>query len=120
MKKLRVTRINFCTYYDKRCIMKKKNNGFYYGGASLSEDFGEERERQVEKELGEKTERYRGMSEDELIDELFAQAAAARRRGELSDQKLAAFYDTVKGMLDGSQRRKLDVLMKALMSVNHD
>lgn len=97
--------------------MKKRNGGFYY--ANNSSDVGANADRSEvseEKVIKDKVEEYGGMSEDRLLDELFAEAAAARRRGELDDKKLKTFYDSVKGMLNAEQRRRLDVLMRALAS----
>lgn len=92
--------------------MKKRNGGFYHSydepPRSAENGAGDE------DALREKVDEYGKMSDGELLDELFAQAAAARRRGDLDDNKLKAFYDNVKGMLSGEQRRKLDVLMRAL------
>ena len=56
------------------------------------------------------------MSEDALLDELFAEASVARRRGELDDAKLDLFYNSVKSSLSPAQLKKLDVLMRALKS----
>lgn len=86
--------------------MKKKNGGFYK----------QETTEREQEELREKVGEYASMSSDELLDELFAQAAAARRRGDLDDKKLNEFYSSVYGMLDAAQRRKLDMLMQALRS----
>lgn len=86
--------------------MKKKNGGFY----------SRETTEREQEELREKVGEYASMSSDELLDELFAQAAAARRRGDLDDKKLNEFYNGVYGMLDAAQRRKLDMLMQALRS----
>lgn len=86
--------------------MKKKNGGFY-----MQETMEREQD-----ELREKVGEYASMSSEELLDELFAQAAAARRRGDLDDKKLNEFYSSVYGMLDAAQRRKLDMLMQALRS----
>lgn len=97
--------------------MKKRNGGFYY--ANNSSDIGLNAGRSdvsEEKIIKDKVDEYGGMSEDRLLDELFAEAAAARRRGELDDKKLKTFYDSVKGMLNAEQRRRLDVLMRALAS----
>lgn len=86
--------------------MKKKNGGFYK----------QETMKREQDELREKVGEYASMSSEELLDELFAQAAAARRRGDLDDKKLNEFYSSVYGMLDAAQRRKLDMLMQALRS----
>lgn len=86
--------------------MKKKNGGFYK----------QETMEREQDELREKVGEYASMSSEELLDELFAQAAAARRRGDLDDKKLNEFYSSVNGMLDTAQRRKLDMLMQALRS----
>ena len=86
--------------------MKKKNGGFYK----------QETMEREQDELREKVGGYASMSSEELLDELFAQAAAARRRGDLDDKKLNEFYSSVYGMLDAAQRRKLDMLMQALRS----
>ena len=86
--------------------MKKKNGGFYK----------QETMEREQDELREKVGEYASMSFEELLDELFAQAAAARRRGDLDDKKLNEFYSSVYGMLDAAQRRKLDMLMQALRS----
>ncbi len=86
--------------------MKKKNGGFYK----------QETMEREQDELREKVGEYASMSSEELLDELFAQAAAARRRGDLDDKKLNEFYSSVYGMLDAAQRRKLDMLMQALRS----
>lgn len=90
--------------------MKKKSAGFYRGysnvnaGATFS---GED-------EIAKKVESYSSMSQEELLDELFFTAAEARRKGELSDEKLIGFYNTVKGMLDEKQRARLETLIRAL------
>ena len=86
--------------------MKKKEGGFYK----------QETMEREQDELREKVGEYASMSSEELLDELFAQAAAARRRGDLDDKKLNEFYSSVYGMLDAAQRRKLDMLMQALRS----
>lgn len=86
--------------------MKKKNGGFY----------NQEATERGQEELRAKVGEYASMSSDELLDELFAQATAARRRGELDDKKLSEFYSSVYGMLNAAQRRKLDILMQALRS----
>ena len=86
--------------------MKKKNDGFCK----------QETMEREQDELREKVGEYASMSSEELLDELFAQASAARRRGDLDDKKLNEFYSSVYGMLDAAQRRKLDMLMQALRS----
>ncbi len=88
--------------------MKKFKSGFY-GAGQQNSGFAD-----IEETTAKTVEKYSSMSREELVDELFAQAAAARRSGELSDEKLAAFYNAVKGMLTDSQREKLDILMRAL------
>ena len=87
--------------------MKKKNGGFYGNGGDIGSR-GDDVRRTVDS--------YSGMSEDALLEELFAEAAAARRRGELDDKKLDLFYNSVRSSLSPAQLRKLDVLMRALKS----
>lgn len=88
--------------------MKKSNNGFF----ARQRSGGEHAE--ADDKTMQDVKKYSSMSREELVDELFAQAAAARRRGELNDEKLAAFYNAVNGMLNDAQRAKLDILMRAL------
>ncbi len=93
--------------------MKKKNNGFYHGAGTDAYGYGTER---GGKDVADMVDGYASMGEEELLDELFVKAAEARRKGELDDKKLMNFYDSVKGMLTPGQLKKLDVLMRALMS----
>lgn len=95
--------------------MKKKSAGFYrgYSNVNAGATFSGERV-SGEDEIAKKVESYSSMSQEELLDELFFTAAEARRKGELSDEKLIGFYNTVKGMLDEKQRAKLETLIRAL------
>lgn len=86
--------------------MKKTRQGFYRA------DNAREREDEVKKAV----DAFGNMTPDELLDELFAQAAAARRRGELDDSGLERFYASVKDFLGAEQRKRLDVLIDALKS----
>lgn len=98
--------------------MKKNKSGFYGGGAfrGNGDAATDKKNFSNSDEVAEAVKGYAGMSEEDLLDELFAEAAAARRRGDLDDKKLIDFYDNVKGMLDPVQLKKLDVLMRALKS----
>lgn len=84
--------------------MKKTRHGFYRAESA------EERVDGMKKAV----DAYGNMTPDELLDELFAQAAAARRRGELDDSGLDKFYASVKDFLGAEQRKRLDVLIDAL------
>lgn len=90
--------------------MKKKSAGFYRGYSNVNAGATFSGEDEIEK----KVESYSSMSQEELLDELFFTAAEARRKGELSDEKLIGFYNTVKGMLDEKQRARLETLIRAL------
>lgn len=93
--------------------MKKKNGGFYpYNDSAQERDDADPREDSVRRAV----DRFSGMSEDALLDELFAEASSARRRGELDDAKLDMFYNTVSSSLSPAQLKKLDLLMRALKS----
>lgn len=99
--------------------MKKNNGGFYRNAGVTDDNKSNGRESDAfsrEEEVKRAADRYAGMSEDALLDQLFAEASFARRRGELDDAKLDVFYNSVKGSLSPSQLKKLDVLMKALKS----
>lgn len=96
--------------------MKKNKGGFYYG-----ENYGNDGSDSVnnaDDKIKEKVGEYGNMSADKLLDELFLNAAAARRRGDLDDKKLDEFYNSVKSMLTPEQLRRLDVLMRALRGNN--
>lgn len=99
--------------------MKKNRGGFYYGeGFSDSRESGDNARREDVGDIEEKVSEYADMSADRLLDELFSNAAAARRRGELDDEKLQSFYNSVKGMLNTEQLKRLDVLMRVLKGDN--
>lgn len=93
--------------------MKKKNGNFYGYGSDIQ---SREKDATSEDNLRRAVDSYSGMSEDALLDELFAEASVARRRGELDDAKLDLFYNSVKSSLSPAQLKKLDVLMRALKS----
>lgn len=93
--------------------MKKKNGNFYGYGRDIQ---SRENDATSEDNLRRAVDSYSGMNEDALLDELFAEASVARRRGELDDAKLDLFYNSVKSSLSPAQLKKLDVLMRALKS----
>lgn len=104
---------HICIYRTGRLNMKKKNGGFYGNGG----DIGSRGDDALNADKVRRTvDSYSGMSEDALLEELFAEAATARRRGELDDKKLDLFYNSVRSSLSPAQLRKLDVLMRALKS----
>ena len=103
----------------KEVSMKKSRGGFYYGEgySDLRESVGNARGEDFS-DLEEKVGKLGAMSADRLLEELFSNAAAARRRGELDDEKLENFYNSVKGMLTPDQLKRLDVLMHVLRGDN--
>lgn len=99
--------------------MKKSRGGFYYGeGYPDGRESGKSARGEDVADLEEKVGKFGNMSADSLLDELFSNAAAARRRGELDDEKLENFYNSVKGMLTPEQLKRLDVLMRVLRGDN--
>lgn len=62
----------------------------------------------------ELSKKYRGMNEGELMQELFSQAAQARRDGSLSAEQLDAFFEFVSPQLDASSRNRLKELIRQI------
>lgn len=59
---------------------------------------------------------YSSMSQNRLVDEMFAAARQLRQSGALTDAQLDAFYSNASGMLDDVQRERLKILINELKS----
>ena len=64
--------------------------------------------------LGELAGKYEGASEEEIISAIIEEAEKSRRNGTLSDADIDAFAQSVYPMLNASQQRKLQKVVKFL------
>lgn len=61
--------------------------------------------------------RYNGKNESELVGEIFARAAAGKKKGTLTNAEIDAFYQQIAPMLDGAKRKKLQKIIERLKSM---
>ena len=58
--------------------------------------------------------KYQGMSQSDLMQELIKETNKQKQSGKLNDQKLAELSSQLKPMLDDNQKTKLDEILKML------
>lgn len=60
---------------------------------------------------------YNGKNENELVRDIFAQAAEGKRNGTLTNEQIDAFFAQFAPMLDGAKKKKLQKLVNQLKNM---
>lgn len=85
--------------------------------ASYNGSAGKEGGEDWSKEAQKYASHYNGKNENELVRDIFSQAAEGKRNGTLTNEQIDAFFAQFAPMLDSAKKKKLQKLVNQLKNM---